>query len=349
MEKMQAIETEIRVAKAMDRWVNVFKRHSQQPSQHLSNVHWVEVTGVWIKSSGALNHRGVYWNGLGIQTDTKSLQNEIVQVNPPVSGSPPGNCQGVVAQDSSGSVWILHRGRMNVAQQRVLLSDYSMDAARLSVVPVLVSYKDGLELECFPVAKLGDPDLAVLAATRRFVEFCRIARTVALEGEEAAEIQRKTSGFEEPSGTYTIPAREEIVAERIHAEVFAALKKELKDRDIPHTNEKISLLGPDLYTTDKVEPMLFEIKTGNAADDVLKAVGQLVVYEQLLKDARRKVVVLPSDVRSDYKELLGRLDIEIVCYDRAKKGEISFAWPARFFELRPPQASTSKIREAGFR
>jgi hypothetical protein len=349
METMKAVETEVQVAKAIARWVDVFKRQGRSPGTHLSDVHWVENSMLWIKARGAVNYRGVYWNGLGVQVDTKSLQNELVQVNPPVTGSPPGNCQGVIAKDASGAVWILHRGRMNVAQRRVVLSDHPADAKRLAVTPVIVAYKDGLQLECFPVAKLGDPDLAVLEGTRRFVEFCRIARTVALEGEEAAEIQRKTSGFEEPSGTYTIPAREEIVAERIHAEVFTALKQELKDRGIPHTNEKISLLGPDLYTTGKVEPMLFEIKTGNAADDVLKAVGQLVVYEQLLKDARRKVVVLPTDVRSDYRELLGRLDIEIVCYDRAKKGDISFAWPARFFELRPPQASTSKISKADFR
>jgi hypothetical protein len=331
MEMMQAVETEAQVAKAIARWVDVFKRQGRSPGHHLTDVHWVETSKAWIKSRGTLNHRGVYWNGLGVQIDSKSLQTEIVQVNPPVSGSPPGNCQGVIAKDKSGAVWILHRGRMNVSLRRVVLSDHPADSQRLDVKPVIVTYEDGLQLECFPVARLGDADLAVIEATKRFVEFCRIARTATLEGEEAAEIQRKTSGFEEPSGTYTVPAREQVVAERIHAEVFVALKKELGARGISHTNEKISLLGPDLYTTGDTEPMLFEIKTGNGADDILKAVGQLVVYEQLLGDSRRKIMMLPNAVRPDYRALLEKLAVEIVLYQRKKKDIISFSWPPNFF------------------
>jgi hypothetical protein len=331
METMQAIETEAQVAQAISRWVEVFKRQGRNPGHHPSDVHWVETSKVWIKSLGVTNNRGVYWNGLGVQIGSTSLQNEIVQVNPPVGGSPPGNCQGVIAKDKSGSVWILHRGRMNVTQQRVVLTDHPADGERLYVTPVVVAYKDGLQLECFPVAQLGESDLAVIEATKRFVEFCRIARTATLEGEEAAEIQRKTSGFEEPSGTYTIPARDEVVAERIHEEVFSALKQELNARGIPHTNEKISLLGPDLYTTGAADPMLFEIKTGNDADSILKAVGQLLVYEQLLGDSRRKIIVLPNEIRPDYRILLKKLRVEIVIYQRKRKNDISIAWPPHFF------------------
>lgn len=334
MTSMQAIESEVQVAAAIKRWVKAFKKYGQRPVVKSPETQWVKASQVWLRSRGTVNHRGVYWNGLGVHVDSHSLQNEVVQVNPPVAGSPPGNCQGVVARDTKGAVWLLHRGRMNVAQQRVVLRDYLEDAKIQSIDPVAVTYEDGSKLECFPVACLDQDDISIIAATKRFVDLCRIARTAAVEGREAADILRQTVGFEEPTGSYTIPARNEIVAERIHAEVFAALKRELAKKSIDHTNEKISLLGPDLYTLGHPDPMLFEIKTGNVADDVLKAVGQLVVYERLLGDSRRKIIVVPVTIRDDYRSLLEGLDIEILHYVRAKKDDVSFSWPDGFWAAR---------------
>ncbi|WP_132563061.1 hypothetical protein [Rhizobium sullae] len=237
--------------------------------------------------------------------------------------------QGVVARDANGGVWILHRGRINVDNERGILHDFADDAAALQVDPVKVIFEGGRREACLPVAPLEKP-LETVRATKRFVDLCRLVRIRAVDGEEIADVQRKAFGFEEPSGNYTIPARDPIGAERQHHDVCEALNTELSARNFDHTNEKIGRMGPDLYTTGTSTPILFELKTGNSADDLLKAVGQLVVYEKLIGRKCRRIMVLPAGVRGANRELITSLDIEIVDYHRDAKA-ITFAWPKDFF------------------
>jgi hypothetical protein len=218
---------------------------------------------------------------------------------------------------------------MNVAQTATELGDFIGDAARLAVMTASVAYADGSNLECFVVAPLGKPEETVVS-TKRFVDLCRIARISALEGEEIADLHRRAIGFEEPSGPYIIPARDAITAERIHHDVVEALKEELSGKNIDdHTNEKIGLLGPDLYTTGRYAGLLFEIKTGHDTDNILKAVGQLVVYEQLMPNPCRKIMVLPKGVRDVNRKLIEKIGIEIVEFNRNGK-TIKFDWPEGF-------------------
>ncbi len=330
MQEMIAVETSAAVAEAVENWVGAFKAHGTT-LQLGRSVIWSEKAGVWIRSRPEPEKDG-YWNGLGVELTREAIENEIVQVNPPRTGSPPGNNQGVIARDSVGVVWILHRGRMNVAGNKVELMDYDHVASSFDIAPIIVRYSNNSSETCFPVAPLGDAWQTV-ASTRKFVDLCRYARVGASEGGEVAELQRRAMGFEEPSGTYTIPPRDAVEAHRLHHDIWQALKAELKRQRIPHTNQKIGLLGPDLYTADDREPMLFEIKTGNDASSILMAVGQLFVYEKLLARACRKIMVLPEGIRSSNSNLIGSLGIEIIEFT-GRAPAIKLDWPNEFFKSR---------------
>ncbi len=330
MQEMTAVETSAAVADAVENWIDAFRTHGKT-LQLGRSVIWSEDAGVWIRSRPEPEKDG-YWNGLGVELTREAIENEIVQVNPPRTGSPPGNNQGVIAKDSAGVMWIMHRGRMNVAGKKVELKDYVEVASSFSIAPTVVRYDNNSSETCFPVAPIGSTWQTV-ASTRKFVDLCRYLRVGAFEGGEVASLQRSAMEFEEPSGTYTIPPRDSVEAHRLHHDIWQALKAELKRHSIPHTNEKIGLLGPDLYTVDDREPMLFEIKTGNDASSILMAVGQLFVYEKLLVRACRKIMVLPEGIRSSNSDLIGSLGIEIIEF-RRKPPSITIDWPIGFFVSR---------------
>jgi hypothetical protein len=329
MREMTAVETMSAVSAAIAAWVDAFKSLGVEMTDSKTSVFWVEGAGVWIKPRVDPEAYGGHWNGLGVELTSHALRNELAQVNPPLSGSPPGSNQGVIAIDEGGVVWVLRRSRLAIAGRKLELDDFPLIAERLGIEPVIVKYQNGSTMRCYPVAPLGDPN-ATLASTRRFVDLCRLARTNTFDGAEAAEIDQRVFGFEEPAGTYTIPARGPVEANRFHHDVCEALKSSLTERDFTHTNAKFGLLGPDLYTVGKGTPMIFEIKTGNIADDVLKAVGQLFVYEKLIGKACRKVMILPAGIRNSNRDLVNSLGIAVVDY--AWEPTISFDWPRAFFD-----------------
>lgn len=327
--QLTAVEDAKEIASAMSLWVRAFEALGSKISNGSKPVFWLEDLGVWIKSSGGIGAKGRYWNALGGELTKNTLAKGIVQVNPPVAGGSTRQNQGVVARGDDGRVWILHRGRINVDNTRGLLEDFTIDAAALGVETVNVSFASGKESACFVVAPLGKPQ-EIVEASKKFVDLCAVARTRANDGDDAADIQRRALSFEEPSGDYIIPARGAITAQRLHHDVCEALKSDLTSKGIEHSNAKIGRLGPDLYSTGVPVPSLFEIKTSTAADDLLKAVGQLFVYEKLLSVDCRRVLVLPEGLRDKNQKLIESLEIEVVTY-RTNGTEITINWPELFF------------------
>lgn len=329
MLEMTAVENSAAVSSAIAAWVDAFKKLGAKVNDDKWPVFWVREAGVWIRPQPDPDAAGSHWNALGVELNGGDRQKGIVHVNPPFNGSPPGINQGVVATDTSGVTWILRRSRLAIAGRKLELDDYPVIAERLKITSVLVRYRDGSALRCYGVAPIGDPATTV-ASTTRFVDFCRLVRKSAFEGTAAADIEQKVLGFEEPSGTYTIPARDAAEAYRFHHDVCEALKSDLSQRNFPHTNAKFGRLGPDLYTNGTDQPMLFESKTGNVADDILKAVGQLYVYEKLIGKPCRKIMILPEGVSGVNRDLVKSLDIEVIDYQW--KPKIDFWWPHAFFE-----------------
>lgn len=325
--RMKAVETKSQVTNAIKKWSSAFRQLGTTDHGFDAAVIWVEKLGIWLgtrSNSTADGYR--YSNALGTTLGGRELRNLAVEVNPPEHGAPPGRFQGVVAIDRHGLLWILHRGELNVGLRRVNLKEHRSIAAASRFEIVEVEYDDGGLQECYPVARLSDDALETVSDTKRFIDLCQTVRTLVNDGTEEAEVQKDAGLFEEPNGPYTLGPQGAKQVERVHAAVCQALKDDLLLKGFSLASERVGSLGPDLYTNGASPRILFEIKTSNGASDILKAVGQLIVYEKLLKEPYRKTIVIPNGVSQRHRTLLESLDIEIIDFE--EEGiSYSFNWP----------------------
>ncbi|TCP80789.1 hypothetical protein C8J31_11429 [Rhizobium sp. PP-CC-2G-626] len=327
--KMKVVSGKVSVKSAIATWRNAFRVHGTGVDGLAPSALWVEDVGVWLDVRGPFNGKEKYWNGLGTVLGDKSTGDLLVEVNPPPAGTPPGRFQGVVAIDDDSRFWILHRGELNVDFRRVFMQKHAAVVAGVGLKAVDVAYPDGTVLSCYPVACLGSDTRTVVAETKKFADACQIIRSHVIYGKEASEVQRLARFFEEASGTYSVGEKSVRQVRRLHAVITNALAAELEARAISVANVRVGSLGPDIYSIGEGERMLFEIKIGNGSSDILKGVGQLFVYEKVLKGAYRKFLVLPETLRQEYREVVAELGIELVEYRHSEK-TVTFAFPASF-------------------
>jgi hypothetical protein len=331
-ELMKAVERKSGVARAVQKWWSAFNAIGTRDHGFDPTLVWIEELGIWLNHKGRTTDTGFrYWNGLGTVLGGQSNRNLVVEVNPPENGSPPGRFQGVIAKDVNGDAWVLHRGELNAGGKRVNLRDFSEVTSMAGFDVVKVSYLDGSVQPCYRVASLGNQAIETVSETKKFIDLCGTVRALVIDGAEEADVQYEAGLFEEPTGPYTIGPKEPQEIARVHGEVFKALRDDLVAKGFSLASARVGSLGPDLYTKGKSPRILFEIKTGNGASDILKAVGQLIVYERLLKKAYRRVMVLPSGVNGSHRSLIESLDIEVIDY--VPKGKsYGFNWPKGFLK-----------------
>ncbi len=141
------------------------------------------------------------------------------------------------------------------------------------------------------------------------------------EVEEVEELAiRRADLLLEAMGSYLIPAKDEKLVERKHAEVLNALVAHLRSQGLKVDNKRKSGLAPDLFTVGESSPSLFEIKVRAGAGDYLKAVGQLLVYEQLLGRPHRKFLIAPLGIKPFATDILRRLGVGIIEYTETDEG-----------------------------
>ncbi len=141
------------------------------------------------------------------------------------------------------------------------------------------------------------------------------------EVEEAEKLAAKHAHLLlEAMGSYHVPAQDEKLVARKHAEVLNAFAAHLRSQGFKVANERKSGLGPDLFTVEESFPSLFEVKIGAGAGDYLKAVGQLLVYEQLLGRPHRKFLIAPVGMKPFATDILGRLGVGIIEYTETTEG-----------------------------
>lgn len=326
---MQVVSDKASVKSAIATWRNAFRVHGTSIAGLAPSALWVEDVGIWLDVRGPFTGKEKYWNGLGTVLGDKSTGDLLVEVNPPPAGTPLGRFQGVVAVDEDSRFWILHRGELNVAFKRTFMQKHAFVLAGVGLHTVDVNYPDGNVLPCFPVACLGPDTGIIVAETKKFADACQIIRSHVLHGDEASQIQRLARFFEEATGTYSVGEKSAKQVRRLHAEITNALAAELKARAISVANLRVGSLGPDIYSIGEGERMLFEVKIGNGSSDILKGVGQLFVYEKVLKGGYRKFLVLPETLRQEYREVVAELGIELVEYRHSKK-TVTFIFPASF-------------------
>jgi hypothetical protein len=148
------------------------------------------------------------------------------------------------------------------------------------------------------VARLEAPPLELQNAISRFVADCRTARLTSALGSkpavQEANVLVAEASFPELTTSYNVGPQAGRRVDRKHGQVWHALVATLNRLNIPHSNNRVGRWGPDLRTIAD-PPVLFEIKVTNQASD-LQRIGQLFLYEKLLKVSHRKVLVLPNNI-----------------------------------------------------
>jgi hypothetical protein len=320
---VKAIEKRADVGAAVADWKRAFAANARSIGKmHGRDVLWHEHLGIWGVFGRTEGKGGIErdWILFG-QKPHRFRSNMIVEINPAPTGIDP-NVQGVFARDSRGRRWILRQGRMSVSGSRVKDDDF---AAVTDLEPVNVEFSDGSQRAYYQVAQLDSPPAAIQESVAAFVAEsarARLAKLVPSNVLDAlANAQRWERGLKpEATGEYDFRARAAGKAERRHADVWQALAKELERRKIRHSNDRVAQYGPDLFTYDG-PAVLFEIKVNASSRDVFEGVGQLHIYEQLLRSAPktgayRKVLVVPEGMRHVLEDPLASLSVYVVTYDR---------------------------------
>ncbi len=312
--RLIAEERDTRIARALADWLRISKTGGGQQGRSSMPRFWNERHGYWAYFGRANANTSLgwrYWNAFGIRPDdpTSSMA---VEINPPQFGIAAGT-QGLFARDAIGKRWILHGGRLHIGHERINSDRF----AELSGFHrVRVTFSNESERDYFLVAPLDQDSEALHQALRLFIATCARIRTQLLLGTHEAELEDRANigegqSSDEKRGDYVIPARSAVIATRLHADMWHALTEALHRLKIDYTNKRVGRWGPDLRTRGK-KPILFEIKTDTTARAIYEALGQLLLYEKLLGEDHRKVLVVPGKVSTTFASLLESLGIAVM-------------------------------------
>lgn len=317
---MRAIEKKSEVNAALAKWRRAFiERAEVIGSIAGGDVLWCQSIGIWGLFGKTNGKEGIErnWNAFG-QKPFSFKSNMIVEINQPPRGID-RNIQAVFAHDKLGKCWLLHQGRMSVRPKNVTEADF---IAATGLRPVGVHFSDGSKGWYHKVAPIDAPAPVLLEHMAAFVAQCAKARLAKKSPPEVviaalAKAQEWERGLSpEVTGSFEIGARGATQGRRRHGEIWRALAAELERRKIPHSNDRVAQYGPDLFTYGGSARVLFEIKSSASAADIFSGVGQLHIYERLLGEHYRKVLVVPTGMGKALKGPIAALKIDVVEYHR---------------------------------
>lgn len=316
----QAIETVKDTRQAMKVWRDKFALGAEEINGLGETTFWHERLATWghFQQWKREDKSDRYWNVFGV-VPTQLRKSIIVEINPPARGKD-GVMQGVLARARDGARWLLHKGRMSIPGSGI--SEEQFDEASAGVRKP-VEFSDGTTVECHLVANLEANAEYLQNQVATFVATCRRVRLQYALGEKFARQEAAVEAAEQGSspeltGSYNVSAQKAKIAFRHHGEVWHALVKSLNEIGAKHTNSRVGRWGPDLRTVGGT-PVLFEIKVSNTASELQRAVGQLLLYEKLLKSAHRKVLVLPEPLDPGLAWAVQGLGLTVLPFTRKGK------------------------------
>lgn len=272
-----------------------------------------------------------------------------VQLNFP-AGSYNRRMAGAFVRDSSGDIFVAHRGKLTKGKAGLPKDKVFREFAASTVEAADI----GKTSKVILIAGLKDPELA-----DRLWEFAEEAREVATRlGEELHGDSQSQFKGGEPSGGKVIGGtggaggadaggqQPVSVPERLlklqgyfdeysgegrtkghgggkrtveHGSVVRALELLLRSKG---SSQKAQAIDLAIVATSKVD--LFEVKTSVRTTDVYTGVGQLVIHGECIKEllglAVKRYLVLPGEPKVSYSRAIsGKADIKVVTY--LKKGQ----------------------------
>ena len=316
---MKALEKRGEVSAMLAAWKRAFADGAEViGTMGGRDVLWHEAFGIWGMFGTTRGKEDTVrpWNAFG-QKPHNLRSNIIVEINMPPRGTDQ-NLQAVFATDSKGRRWLLHQGRMSVAGARVTEADF---IAATGLKPNRVTFSDGTTGAYHKIANLSASAVIMQEQIAAFIAHCARARLVKLAKGSAIADLTQVEAWErglspESVGAFAFAPRAGGTGRRIHGEIWRALAAELERRNTPHSNDRVSQYGPDLFTFGSGRKVLFEIKSRCGAHDIFEGVGQLNIYDRLLGGGYRKVLVVPEGMGKALRGPLADLAIATVEFCR---------------------------------
>lgn len=336
MRTLTALEARADVRAAAKLWTRKFKQDAALVGSWDAPVWWHEEDRVWGNFAERAYAGGEvrYRNRFGA-VPSRFQETTLVQVNPPSQGRNT-NRQGLFARDANGELWVLHLGRIHPAPDYVSETEFAQYAPKAG--RATVSFADGHRVTAHAVANLSAAPQTVRAQTAAFVRLCETIRLdLAGQGQAAkaaaavADLEEKL--FPEPTQDYLVNAQAAAVRARLHGRVWHALVQHLQPLGLTLSNARVGRHGPDLYVIG-ARPVLFEIKADASAGAVQQGLGQLLLYERLLKGAFTKVLVLPHGEDGPLETAALGLGVRILRY-APKAAGVQFAPKAVRAAIKP--------------
>lgn len=313
---MRAIEGATGSQKALREFAAAFKVGGAKIGMMGEPVFWHEELELWGTFGETWKHepRKRPWNSFG-QRPASFRNHIIVEINPPKVGKNT-NVQGVFATDNDGRRWILHQGRLKIPSHQITPEEFIRLSGR---TPVTVLFADGEERPYHKVACIDEKPRAIQSQVAAFVALCGQVRDLAAGKTPRPRGFDKILDWEnllkpEATGAYDVAKRKATTGYRLHGDIWEALSTALKTLKRPHANERVGQYGPDLYTIEAPH-LLFEFKSQVRPKDIFEGVGQLSIYERLLGQDYRKILVVPRGMAKALSDIVGALDIDILEFE----------------------------------
>ena len=313
---LRAIEAAIPGQKALREFAAAFKVGGVKIGTMGEPVFWHDELGLWGTFGETWKHepRKRPWNSFG-QRPSSFRNHIIVEINPPKAGKNT-NVQGVFATDDDERRWILHQGRLKTPGHQVTQEEFARLSGR---TPVTVLFADGEERPYHKVACIDESPRAIQSQVAAFVALCAQVRDLTARKTPRPRAFDRILDWEnlltpEATGAYDVASRKATTGYRLHGDIWKALSMALKTLKRPHANERASQYGPDLYTIEAPH-LLFEFKSQVRPKDIFEGVGQLSIYEQLLGQDYRKILVVPRGMAKALSDVVDALNISILEFE----------------------------------
>lgn len=270
--------------------------------------------GVW---AAFLPESNRFWNAFGITQDqTKKQWSITCEINPP-HDEVNRRIAGCFLADSSGELWLAHRGRIGGGREGVGKELFTEQYGGRWVEAIDGNRTSAVAL----VGRLSDKRFRYhLAHFIRTVD--QIKRGLPV-GESDPWQERKPTYSPEYGKSYTFSATGKRIVDRKHGRVIQALYHALKASGFAVGNDQ----ERDLYLVDQgVCTVLFEAKSKTDTQSIYTGVGQLFYHGR--NDARMspiKVIVVPDTLSKEQSDRLKELGIAVLRY-KLVQNLPRFAW-----------------------
>jgi hypothetical protein len=255
-----------------------------------------------------------YWTAYGFGVPGPRFTASIItEINPPREGIE-RRIAGAFATDSTGAIYLLHRGKIGGGRKGISKSDFLPFYRRAG--GVLERVLDGNRISyMIVIGALSDEKLpAHIAAFVHTVASFKTLVASGLEPKRDIETQSRSelSFSPEFEGQKQYVAKERVTADCTHGTIVNSLRRLLAEDGHQTVNDQHRDLL--IVDSDGRHRVLFEVKPSTQLSLIYQAVGQLFFHTVEQQDVRR-VAVLPRGAPPGVCARLETLGIDLLCFE----------------------------------